>query len=128
MSKFLGTWALFLSSLVLPELGNCLNEVLFQREEGKHLPGRVIETKHTNSEFECSLYCTIEESCLSVNYKYTGESKGLCELNDEALLDPPENGLAQPEFSYLGVVDRVRKYISNTFCLTSFNPRVYDIN
>ena len=83
-------------------------ETLFSRQKGKYLPNHVTQTKHTESEFECSTLCSNDESCSSVNYKHAGDNLGLCELNDVSLENHAAEGLQMPEFYHLAVTKRVR--------------------
>lgn len=96
----------------------CLNEAMFHRQRGKYLSNRVIRTQQLNSEFECSISCSTEPSCASLNYKSTGDGQGLCELNNETLSDPPgKHGMDIPEFIHLGIVKRVSSVSSVEYIL-----------
>ncbi|XP_028393209.1 contactin-associated protein-like 2 [Dendronephthya gigantea] len=69
-------------------LGKCQTvQVFFRINDGKYLANHVIETKHAETELECSILCVDHGSCVSVNYKTSGIGKGRCELNNKAIQD-----------------------------------------
>ena len=90
---------------------DCTKEALFRRRAGKYLANYVIHTETVENEFNCVTYCVDHITCASVNYKTSGNDKGLCELNSEAIDDSTNEGTDNSEYDYL---EKVRKI---------FNPR-----
>ena len=77
-------------------------QTLFHKRTAKYLPGSVITSRYAESIFECSVYCTWTEGCLSVNYKASGLEQGLCELNNSTITE--EAAVENDEFVYLSIV------------------------
>lgn len=84
-----------------------LNNVLFHRITGRYLGDHIIETLKTKCEIECGANCLNEAECVSVNFKVTGNDKGLCELNSKTLDEIEDGGQNAPEYIYLGIIQRV---------------------
>ena len=97
----------FLALLTQP--GQCLtHQAPFGRKVKKYLANHVIKSTQTNSDLECAIYCVRHGSCPSVNYKFSGLGKSLCELNDKAL--PEASGSdeeSKPEFVHLYIIKKV---------------------
>jgi hypothetical protein len=87
----------------IPEPGNCLVENAFFRVvKQTYLANHVIATKQADSELECSWHCIADGTCVSVNFKTSGSSKGRCELNDKTPNEIPHHEITQnPEFNHL---------------------------
>ena len=97
------------------EMGGCSLQAFFQREEGKYLGNNVIRTEQTENGLDCAALCSRESSCLSVNYKMSGENQGLCELNNDTLENSKlEDGSAMPEFVNLKILKRVSSVIATS--------------
>ena len=113
MASFLSIWALiFIAKLVI-----CLGEqAVFRKSAQKYLENHVIETRHANTEMECSLYCLKNASCASVNYKISGIEKGLCELNNktfEQISDYAGTMKDDPEFNHIYIIRKVQRLKRN---------------
>ena len=89
------------------EIGHCSLQAFFQRKEGKYLANNVLKTQQTASELDCAGLCSRERSCVSVNYKKSGENQGLCELNTKTLEDSKENVVEMSGFINLQIIKRV---------------------
>ena len=85
----------------------CSHQALFKREVGQYLANNAIRTEQTNSELDCSALCSRESSCVAVNYKTSGENRGMCELKNKDLQDAAEDGRLMPEFTNLRILQRV---------------------
>jgi hypothetical protein len=81
------------------------HNTLFYRHRGKYLSHSVIRTKRGKTELECAVYCSRDEECVSVNYKTTGEERGLCELNNKT--HPFTNNVNKKEFNNLEILQKV---------------------
>ena len=57
--------------------------------------------------------CARDNSCVSVNYKKSGEDQGRCELNNKLLSDSKENAFDNEEFDNIGIIERVSLYQQN---------------
>ena len=86
-------------------------QAVFQRKEQKYLANHVIASRHVKDELKCAFHCIEHDSCASVNYKISGASKGLCELNNETTQKTSDNDelRTNPEFVYLYILKKVRK-------------------
>ena len=87
-------------------------QALFRKSVQKYLENHVIETTHADTELECCMYCLTNASCASVNYKISGISKGLCELNNRTLQQTSDIAGAithNPEFNHLYLIEKVRE-------------------
>ena len=87
-------------------------QAVFQREKQKYLANHVIATRQAQDELTCALYCIGHDSCASVNYKISGERKGLCELNSEISQKASGNDerLTTSEFVHFYILKKVRKF------------------
>ena len=100
---------IFISRIFQP--GECLVvQAFFRKIEDKYLANHVIETKHAESELECSMHCVAHGSCKSVNYKTSGIGKGRCELSSKTLQDTfdDDGRRSDSEFNYFYVIKKVR--------------------
>lgn len=98
----------FLSEL--PQPSECLTrQAVFHKHAQKYLANHVIDTKQAGDERECGMYCVGEESCASVNYKFSGIGKGRCELNYKTHEETSDDKQRNPEFNHLVIVEKVRK-------------------
>ena len=80
---------------------------MLKRKDGEYLANNVIRTDNADSELHCTLLCSNEISCVSVNYKKSGENRGMCELNNKTLQDSEEDGRESLDFVHLYVIERV---------------------
>lgn len=90
--------------LNIPRVAECtIKQAKFRRSIQQYLANHVFQRKQTGSELECSMYCSSDESCTSVNYKISGIDKGLCELNSKTLKEMSDAGgiMNNPEFNHL---------------------------
>ena len=93
-------------------LGYCLNKVMLVKDRGLYLKESFIRAVHGNTEFECGVHCSKEPLCVSVNFKTSGKDQGRCELNNATLgASKRNNCLRHPEYSYLEILNRVRKVL-----------------
>ena len=104
MKSFLLSWTL-VKALTCAEVIS--NEVLFQRNEAKHLTNHVIKKHMGVNEMECGILCERESFCASANYKISDQYQGTCELNTNTLQNGKKNVLQDPEFVNLEIVERV---------------------
>ena len=95
----------------IPQSVLCTKQAFYRKNEQKYLANHVIETKEAGSELECGLHCVRDGSCVSANYKTSGDGKGRCELNDYTLQEIPDEETHNPEFTHLAVVNEVSKII-----------------
>ena len=96
----------------IPQPGECSNgQAVFRIKKQKYLADHVIEAKQTETELECGMHCVAHGSCASVNYKTSGNGKGLCELNSKTLRETSDDdeSTRNPEFNHLYLIGRVRK-------------------
>lgn len=111
MAGFLSIYSQFILILTIAQHVKCSDEqAVFRKSVQKYLENHVIERRHANTEFECGLYCLRNASCTSINYKISGSSKGLCELNNRSLrqtFDGAETMVHNPEFNYLYISEKV---------------------
>ena len=104
MAFLLSIFAIMLNIFKTPELGNCLvKQAVFRVEKQRYLANHVIATKQAYSELECSVHCVADGSCVSVNFKTSGSSKGRCELNRETRKGTSvvDETTQNPEFNHL---------------------------
>jgi hypothetical protein len=81
--------------------------------------GESCHRKKTGTERECGIYCVRDGSCESVNYKISGISKGLCELNSKTLQEASaDDQETNPEFNHLHVIKKDRKLNIILYCCT----------
>ncbi|XP_028402774.1 contactin-associated protein-like 2 [Dendronephthya gigantea] len=109
MAVLLSICVLVFTSRIL-QPGECsVAEALFRKIDGRYLANHVIETKHTETELECSMHCVAHGSCVSVNYKTSGISKGRCELNNKTLKDKSEDdeSMNDPEVEHLYIIKKI---------------------
>lgn len=101
----------FILILTITRPVKCSDEqAFFRRSVQKYLENHVIKTTHAETELECSMYCLTNTSCASVNYKISGISKGLCELNNRTLQLTSDVAGAMtynPEFNHLYIIEKV---------------------
>ena len=93
------------------ESAQSLAQAFFRKINGKYLVNHVIETKHAETEWECSRHCVDHGLCVSVNYKTSGIGKGRCELNNKTLQDTSDDdgSTSDPEHKHLYIIQKVRK-------------------
>ncbi len=92
--------------------GECLvRQAVFRRNEKKYLANHVFETRQAETELECGMQCVGHGSCASVNYKTSGNGKGLCELNSKTLreISDVDRSMHNPEFNHLYIIKTVRE-------------------
>ena len=95
--------------------GNCLvKQAVFKVKKQRYLANHIIATKQADSEFDCSVHCVADGSCVSVNFKTSGIGKGRCELNNKTLKEISDaNGDSQnSEFNHLYIIFKVSFLIS----------------
>ena len=111
MMVYLSTCALvfFWIAATQPREGLACKQVTFLKSEQKYLANHVMETKQVDSELKCGFYCAKNKSCTSVNYKTSGNGKGLCELNNNIIDETSDvnDKIHDPEFNHLAVIERV---------------------
>ena len=100
-------------------------QALFQRRQDNYLANSVVRTEQTRSEIECGSLCSRESWCMSVNYKESGEKRGLCELNKDTLEKSDENVQKTPGFVNLAILKSVR--YNYTERMDRQSPRFCDI-
>ena len=84
------------------------SQAIFVRKAGQYLPDSEITRRETGSELECSMHCTINIECVSVNYKVSGQDQGLCQLNNNTILK--KRAVTHDHFVYLGIADWVSSF------------------
>ena len=84
-----------------------LKQAWFQKKKETCLLNHVYKRKQTDNEFACSLSCARNESCRSVNYKTSGNDKGLCELNTGNEKSEVERKVHDTEFNFLAKIIQV---------------------
>ncbi len=90
--------------------GECLvSQAVFRIKKQKYLANHVLETRQAETELECGMHCVGHGSCASVNYKTSGNGKGLCELNKKSLREISDESMHNPEFNHLYIIKTVRK-------------------
>ena len=90
--------------------GECLAwQAVFRIKKNIYLANHVLETRQTETELECGMHCVGHGSCASVNYKTSGNGKGLCELNNKTLREISDESMHNPEFNHLYIIKTVRK-------------------
>ena len=106
-------WIFLQAAVLHVKFGHCSRQVeaLFKRKAGEYLANYAFRTEKANSEFDCTLLCSRETSCVSINYKKSGENRRRCELNNKTLQDSEENRKESSEFVYFWVIKRVSIYI-----------------
>ena len=103
------TILVFAQFFVFIGYGIAMEHAIFTRKTGQFLPDSVIVTKYAASELECSMHCTSNDACFSVNYKTSGVNQGLCQLNNKTHSEKLK--LASDEkFVHLSVIKRVRHF------------------
>ena len=110
MMVYLGTCALVFLWIVTKQTGESLaSEVIFKKSKQTYLPNHVLKTKQADSEMECGLHCTEDESCASINYKTSGIGEGRCELNIKTVEETSgvDEKIYHPEFNHLAVIEQV---------------------
>ena len=91
-------------------LGECLKQVIYRKNKQKYLANHVMETKQTDSEFQCSLHCARHGSCTSVDYKTSGIGKGRCEVKKRTRQETADdNEKTSHEFNHLFVIKQVHE-------------------
>lgn len=106
MAAFLSIWALIVI-LKTTKLVKCLDkQAVFRKSGQKYLKNHVIETRHANTDLECRMYCLRNTLCASVNYKFSGIDKGLCELNNKTS-DGAGVMAHNPEFNHFYIIEKV---------------------
>ena len=99
---------IFISRISQP--GYCLTvQAIFRKKAGKYLANHVIETKHVETELQCSMLCLAHGSCVSVNYEPTGAVKGRCELINSTFQDTSDNDGNTRNTNLFCVIKKVRK-------------------
>ena len=100
----------FLARLTQP--GQCLTkQVVFRKDEQKYLAHHVIESRQAEDELTCAMDCVAHDSCASANYKVSGASKGLCELNSEIRQEKSiHDKQTKPDYNYLYIFKKVSKF------------------
>ncbi|XP_028393418.1 neurexin-4-like [Dendronephthya gigantea] len=99
---------IFISGILQP--GDCsFAQAVFSKTTGKYLANHVIETKHAETELECSMHCLEHGSCMSANYKISGNGKGRCELNSKTIQDTSDDdgSCSNPEFKHLHIINKI---------------------
>ncbi|XP_028407430.1 contactin-associated protein like 5-3-like [Dendronephthya gigantea] len=90
--------------------GECV-QAIFRKNDGNYSRNHVIETKHAETDSECSMRCLGLGSCVSVNYKISGIGKGLCELNSEIRVQNKSNedkiSMRNHEFNHYYIIKKV---------------------
>ena len=108
---YLGTCSLVfvLITIIQPRESLASEEILFKKSEQQYLSNHVMETKKTESELICGLYCAAEKSCTSINYKTSGSDKGQCELNDKTVeaSSDIDDKIHHAKYNHLAVIQRV---------------------
>lgn len=99
---------IFIFKITQSAKGLILEQGTFRRYEQKYLANHVIERREEDTEFDCSLRCVGHSTCVSINYKISGNDQGLCELNNkktEGTFDADE--LINIEFNHLAMINTV---------------------
>ena len=101
--------SLFLLSVVaLFSLGNTQDKVMLSRTKGLRIKDSFIKAVHANNDHECGVFCCKETSCVSVNFKHSGQDKGRCELNSKTVDESSQKScFAHQEYNYLEIVKQV---------------------
>ena len=98
---------IFISRIFQP--GYCLTvQAIFRRKAGKYLANHVIETKHFQTELQCSMLCVGHGSCVSVNYEPTGAVEGRCELINNTFQNTSDDDENTQNKDLLYVIKKVK--------------------
>ncbi len=113
-----------LSISKITQPGECLvKQAVFRRNEKKYLANHVLETRQAETELECGMHCVGHGSCTSVNYKTSGNGKGLCELNKKTLreISDADGSMHNPEFNHLYIIQiavrKLRAYVDTAVAI-----------
>ncbi|CAB4044266.1 Hypothetical predicted protein, partial [Paramuricea clavata] len=96
---------IFVSQIIQP--GKCSTEqAIFRRKEQTYFANHVVKTKQTETELECGMHCVANGLCASVNFKTSGNGKGLCELNSKTLQEASDavGSMHNPEYNHLYII------------------------
>ena len=83
-------------------------QAIYRKSKGKYLANHVIRTIKAKYEPECATFCFRDSECASVNFKISGDEKGLCELNSKTLDEESNEATHDLEFNHLDIIKRVR--------------------
>ena len=107
MAVLFSLYVIILVSKLLQQ-SECSTQAIYHKRKGKYLANYVIRTTKAKSEQECATHCFKESQCASVNFKTSGDGKGLCELNSKTLDEESNEATHDLEFNHLDIVKRVR--------------------
>ena len=105
MSALLSLYVIFFTSKLLQQ-GECSMQAVYRKRKGKYLANYVIRTTKAKYEQECATHCFRDSVCVSVNFKISGDEKGLCELNSKTLDEEFNEATHDLEFNHLHIIER----------------------
>ncbi|XP_028396132.1 uncharacterized protein LOC114520116 [Dendronephthya gigantea] len=103
--SFLSSFCLCIFLTAVHE-GESSFQASYRKHKGRYLANHVFRKEEAKYEHDCATYCIRDELCASVNYKVSGESKGLCELNSKPLHDDTKKETYNVEFNHLAIVKK----------------------